>query len=128
MYLEPKRIAYVEDEPDIRELAELALKAVGGFEVDVYASGADALERLSASPPDIVLLDVMMPEMDGIELFKRLADLGATASVPVIFMTAKSRPDEIRRLKELGAVGVITKPYDPMTLADEIRAIVREAA
>ena len=128
MYLEPQRIAYVEDEPDIRELAELALKAVGGFEVDVYASGADALERLSASPPDIVLLDVMMPEMDGIELFKRLADLGATASVPVIFMTAKSRPDEIRRLKELGAVGVITKPYDPMTLADEIRAIVREAA
>ena len=118
-----KKILHVEDEPDIREVARLALEAVGGFAVESCASGEDALAKAPGFKPDIVLLDVMMPGMDGPTTLRRLRALPGFERTPVIFMTAKAMPQEIERFKELGALDVITKPFDPMGLADQVRAI-----
>jgi len=121
--MELNRIAYVEDEPDIRELTDITLSSLGGFEVATYESGAVALESLPGFSPDLILLDVMMPEMDGKELFARLQDLPETKHMPIIFMTAKALVSEKNELNDLGAIGVISKPYDPMVLSDKIREI-----
>ncbi len=118
-----KKILHVEDEPDIREVARLALEAVGGFAVESCASGEAALAKAPGFKPDIVLLDVMMPGMDGPTTLRRLRALPGFERTPVIFMTAKAMPQEIERFKELGALDVITKPFDPMGLADQVRAI-----
>lgn len=123
-----KRIAYVEDDPDIRELTELALTQIGGYDVAVYASGPEALARITAFQPDMVLLDVMMPEMDGPEVFERLNRIDAIRSVPKAFMTAKARRDEIEGLIAIGAVGVIAKPFDPMTLSSQVLDLWRSTA
>lgn len=120
---ELSRIAYVEDEPDIREVAGLALTEIGGFEVDVCASGQEAMERIPEFKPQLVLLDVMMPGMDGTEVLTQLRKLGHVKNVPVIFMTAKTRKEEVDRFLEIGAVAVIPKPFDPLILAGEIRSI-----
>ncbi len=118
-----RRILYVEDEPDIGVIAKLALEEVGGFTVEVYGSGEEAIERLPDFAPDLVLLDVMMPGMDGPTTFRALRQLEAARDTPIIFMTAKIQADEVARYEDLGALGVILKPFDPMTLADEVRAI-----
>lgn len=120
---ELKRITYVEDEPDIRTVVQIALETIGGFTLDVCASGHEALEKAPLFEPDMVLLDVMMPEMDGTETFKRLRSMPGLSDTPVVFMTAKAQSHEIDAYKALGAAGVITKPFDPITLVDKIRAI-----
>ncbi|MBU0726204.1 MAG: response regulator [Alphaproteobacteria bacterium] len=117
------RILYVEDEPDIREIGELALVDVAGFEVKACASGAEALEKGPAFGPDLVLLDVMMPGMDGITTFQKLRETPELAGTPVIFMTAKVQTTEVQRYLEMGALDVIPKPFDPMTLGETIRRI-----
>lgn len=117
------RIAYVEDEPDIRELTEITLSSLGGYKVETYESGAMALKKLPAFAPDLILLDVMMPEMDGKALFSRFKDMAETKDIPVIFMTAKALACEKDELYELGAIGVISKPYDPMLLSSQILEI-----
>jgi CheY-like chemotaxis protein len=117
------RILYVEDEPDIREVAKLALEAVGGFEVMLCESGQEALERVSDFAPELILLDVMMPGMDGPTTLRSLRQLPAAADIPIIFMTAKVQPQEIKTYLDMGALDVIPKPFDPMTLSDQIRAI-----
>ena len=119
-----ERILYVEDEPDIRAVAKLAIEAVGGLSLELCSSGAEALGRLASSgvPPQLVLLDVMMPDMDGPTTLRRLREIEGLATTPVMFMTAKIRGPEVEQLKALGAVDVIAKPFDPMTLADDIRA------
>lgn len=118
-----KRVSYVEDEPDIRAVAELALTAVGGFELDVSSCGAEAVEKIPQFNPDLVLLDVMMPGMDGTEVFRRLETMPEFPATPVVFMTAKAQRHEIEQYYQLGASGVISKPFDPMTLANTVRAI-----
>ena len=120
---ELRKILHVEDEPDIREVARLALETVGGFVVESCASGEDAVVRAPAFRPDLVLLDVMMPGLDGPATFQRLRQIPGFEQIPVIFMTAKAMPQEIERFRELGALDVITKPFDPMELASQIRAI-----
>lgn len=117
------RILYVEDEPDIQQVARLALEAVGGFEVAICGSGSEALETVPRFQPDLILLDVMMPEMDGPTTLQALRELPAAAAIPVIFMTAKVQPNEVAQYRELGALDVIAKPFDPMTLSDSVRAI-----
>lgn len=124
---ELKRILVVEDEPDIRNVARLALGDVGGFEVDLCESGAQALERVRERRPDLVLLDVMMPELDGPATLARLREDPATASVPVVFMTAKVQPREVSGYLEAGAIGVISKPFDPMTLHESVRDLWEKA-
>ncbi len=120
---ELKRITYVEDEPDIRAVAELALTTIGGFTIDVCASGLEAVEKTPHFLPDLILLDVMMPGLDGRETFRRLKAFPELTDTPIIFMTAKIQTDEINGYKELGAIDVIPKPFDPMTLSQEITDI-----
>lgn len=118
-----KRILHVDDEPDIREVAKLALEGVGGFTVEVCASGKEALEMAPRFKPDLILLDVMIPIMDGPSTLRALRDDDKTADIPIVFMTAKVQKLEIAEFKELGAIDVIEKPFDPMTLADRVKAI-----
>ncbi|MBI3856758.1 MAG: response regulator [Planctomycetes bacterium] len=115
------RILMVEDEPDIQAVAGLALQAVGGFQVEICSSGPEALEKVLPYGPDLILMDVMMPGMDGPATLLALRSNPATAGIPVIFMTAKVQSHEIARFLELGAMGIIAKPFDPMTLGTTIR-------
>jgi two-component system OmpR family response regulator len=118
-----QRVLYVEDEPDIREVAQLALETVGGLTVKICASGEEALREVAAFQPELVLLDVMMPGMDGPGTLRALREKPELANVPVVFMTAKVQPDETAHFMALGALAVIAKPFDPMTLADQVRAL-----
>lgn len=115
------KILYVEDEPDIQTVARIALETVGGFTLKVCSSGREALEEAEAYAPDLFLLDVMMPGIDGPTTLKELRKIAALANTPVMFMTAKAQPQEVAHFKSLGAIDVITKPFDPMTLADTIK-------
>lgn len=120
---EPTRILYVEDEADIRVIAEIALEVVGGFTVTSCASGQEALGAVDRACPDLLLLDMMMPGMDGLSTLEALRALPATAQTPVIFMTAKVQAAEVAHYLSLGALDVISKPFDPMALAQQIRSI-----
>jgi CheY-like chemotaxis protein len=117
------RILYVEDEPDIRVVAQMALQAVGGFAVIACASGQEALGVAPDARADLLLLDVMMPGMDGPSTLKALRELPATAHTPVIFMTAKVQAAEVALYKGLGALEVIPKPFDPMELSAQIQRV-----
>jgi len=117
------RILYVEDQPDIRLVAKMALEAVGGFTVIACASGQEALNSAPTAMADLLLLDVMMPGMDGPSTLKALRELPATAHAPVIFMTAKVQAAEVAQYLGLGALQVIPKPFDPMELSEQIRRI-----
>lgn len=117
------RILLVEDEPDIRTVAQLSLTALGGFTVECCASGAEALARIPDFRPDMVLLDVMMPGMDGPSTLGRLRADSATARIPVVFMTARVQPQEVIAYRAIGAIDVVAKPFDPMALPQQLRDI-----
>lgn len=119
-----RKVMLVDDEDDIRTIGNLSLSRVGGWQTVLAASGAEALEKAAAEKPDLILLDVMMPGMDGPTTFGKLRAQEATARTPIIFMTAKIQKQEVTRYLELGALGVIGKPFDPMTLPQEIRKLV----
>jgi CheY-like chemotaxis protein len=118
------RVLYVDDEPDIREIAELALGLDPEFEVRTAASGAEAIDIAREWQPAIVLLDVMMPLMDGPETLSRLRSFPETLHMPVAFVTARAQRNEIQNFATLDAVGVIAKPFDPITLAVQIRKLI----
>ena len=120
---ELNRILYVEDEEDIRMVGEMSLAEVGGFDVRVCSSGPEAIAAAASFAPDLLLLDVMMPGMDGPSALRALRALPGMAAVPAIFMTAKIMAAEVAELKAAGALAVVPKPFDPMTLPGEIRAI-----
>ena len=117
------RILYVDDEPDIREVARIALEVVGGFEVEVCDSGEIALKRAPEYLPDLILLDVMMPGMDGPATLKALREMPVLDKVPIVFFTAKAQRTEIAELLSQGAVDVLGKPLDPMTIGKSLNAI-----
>jgi CheY-like chemotaxis protein len=121
-----RSVLYVDDEPDIREVAEMSLSLVDGLSVHVCESGERALELLPQLEPDLVLLDVMMPGTDGPTTLQRMRANPAVAHVPVIFVTAKAMPQEVARFRELGAVAVIAKPFDPMQLGTQVTKIWRD--
>ncbi len=120
----PNRVLYVEDEPDIQTIAQIALETIGGFTVRTCSSGHEALSAAPGFAPDCILLDVMMPGMDGPSTLAALRMLPVCADVPVIFITAKVQPAEVAHYKALGALDVIAKPFDPMTLAATVRKIL----
>jgi len=122
-----KRILMVEDDLDIQTVAQFALEAVGGFHVQVCGDGKTALEQTQAFQPDLILLDVMMPDMDGPAVLKALRANSQMANTPIIFMTAKVQPQEVAHYKELGALEVISKPFDPMLLSETIHQIWDQA-
>lgn len=115
-----KRILIVDDEDDIREVAALSLETVAGYQVLSARSGAEALVLAAAEQPDAVLLDVMMPDMDGPTTFQKLQAQPSTAHIPVVFLTAKVQPSERARFASLGVSAVLSKPFDPLTLADQL--------
>ena len=119
-----ERVMCVEDDADIRTILDFSLGGMGGFTLSLCESGPQALERAESFRPQLVLLDVMMPEMSGPETLIKLRALPVMQGVPIVFLTAKVMPAEIQRLRALGATGVLTKPFDPMTLAAALRGIL----
>lgn len=122
----PSRVLIVEDEPDIRDLVVHHLKR-DGYQVSTASSGEEALRQVRAVPPDLVLLDLMLPAMDGLEVCRRLRQDPATASLPIVILTAKS--DEVDRVLglELGADDYIVKPFSPKELMARVRAVLRRS-
>jgi two-component system OmpR family response regulator len=116
-----RRVLCVEDERDIHEIVRLALEMVGGLAVKTCSSGSEAVAEAAAFAPDLILLDVMMPGMNGPATLQALRQIPAVAEVPIAFMTAKTDSAEIAELKQLGAFAVIAKPFDPMRLAAQLR-------
>lgn len=115
------RILYVDDEADIREIAQMSIELDPALEVRTCASGAEAVEQAAAWRPQLVLLDVMMPGMDGPTVFSHLRGAPETAAIPIVFITARTQASEIQTFLDLGALGVLAKPFDPMTLAARVR-------
>lgn len=117
------RVIYVDDEPDIRTIVEMALALDPDIDLRVAASGSEALELVGTGSwrPDMALLDLMMPEMSGRELLNRLRGMAEFAALPIVFITASARQADVERYLEEGADGVITKPFDPLTLAHTVR-------
>lgn len=122
------KILYIEDEPDIRALAEMMMESLGGFTVKSCADGNIALAEAPDFAPDLIVLDVMMPGLSGPETLEKLRALPATSATPAIFMTGKSQEYEIAGLMALGAIGVIQKPLDPMSVAAKIQELVDQSA
>ncbi len=116
-----------EDEADIREIAEIALSSIGGYEVDVCVDGYEALSRMPEFMPDLIILDVMMPGIGGVETFKCLRENPKLREVPVIFMTARVQDEEVETYRAIGCTDVIAKPFDPMELPQQIEKIWRHA-
>lgn len=117
-----KKILIVDDEDDIREVAQLCFEVAGGWEVISAESGSTAIEMATAAQPDVILMDVMMPDMDGPTTFRHLQDNAQTRGIPVILLTAKVQASDREQFSSLGVRGVIAKPFDPMRLADDVEA------
>lgn len=120
------KVLYVDDDPDIREIAAMSLQLDPHIEVRSEGCGADALVTARTWKPDAILLDVMMPVMDGPSTLRRLRENEATAAIPVIFITARAQTREVEEYLAMGAVGVIVKPFDPMSLAKSVRSKVTQ--
>jgi len=118
-----RRVCCVEDDEDIRRIVRLSLQKVGGMQVEMVGDPALAIDRIIAFGPDLVILDWMMPVLDGPALFRRMRELPATRALPVVFITAKASQRELAELKALGAAGAISKPFAPKELPDQLRAI-----
>lgn len=118
------RILYIDDEADIREVAALSLELEGDIDVRCCASGAEGIVAAREWQPALILLDVMMPQMDGPTTFAALAGDPSTAKIPVVFITARTQASDVDALKALGARGVIAKPFDPMTLGQQVKALL----
>ena len=118
-----QRILLADDEPDVLEVSRIALETVGGFEVAVCNSGAELLRRLPDFSPDLIIIDVMMPDMAGPEVLARVRQIPGFGETPVVFLTGVINGDELKNLRTSGAADVILKPFDPMTLADRIGGI-----
>jgi len=118
------KVLIIDDDADIRTLVRLSLSRLGGMEVVEAASGAEGVRKAQDEKPDVILLDMMMPAMDGSATLAALRAQPATATTPVIFLTAKAMRAEIDRLRALGAAGVLIKPFDPRMLPREVRALL----
>jgi two-component system, OmpR family, alkaline phosphatase synthesis response regulator PhoP len=120
------RILIIDDEPDIREATQLCLEVAKGWEVLTAGSSSEGLVTAASEQPDVILLDVMMPDMDGIATFEQLQANPKTRQIPVILLTARAQSVDRRQFTQLQVAGIITKPYDPLTLADQIIASLSE--
>ncbi|MCC3416822.1 MAG: response regulator [Microcoleus sp. PH2017_29_MFU_D_A] len=120
LILTAKRILVIDDAEDIREVAQVSLEVVGGWEVLTASSGREGMAKALAEQPDAILLDVMMPDQDGPTTFKQLQANHATQHIPVILLTAKALASDRRMFADLGVVSVIAKPFEPMALAAQV--------
>ena len=117
------RICYVEDDEDIQRIVRMSLERIGKMTVEVVGDPTAAIERIKVFKPDLVMLDWMMPVMDGPTLFRRMREVPETSALPVVFITAKAAQRELDELRALGAAGTISKPFSPKDLPDQLRAI-----
>lgn len=120
----PKHILLIDDEADIREVAGMSLEAIGGWRVSSATCGEEGIAKAIAEKPDVILCDVMMPDIDGPATYKRLQEDPATQEIPVILLTARVQRADRLRFAQLGVVGVVPKPFDPMMLSDQIHALL----
>jgi CheY-like chemotaxis protein len=120
----PRRVLIIDDEEDIREVAALSLQTVAGWDVLLAGSGAAGIARAQEQLPDAILLDVMMPVMDGPTTFRQLRANPKTARIPVILLTAKVQAADQKRFSDLGVSAVMFKPFDPLTLASDIAQVL----
>lgn len=120
------KVLVVDDEEDVRYVARMSLGRVGKMTVIEASNGEEGLARARSERPDFILLDMMMPGMDGAAMFRALLASEDTASIPVVFLTAKAMASEVERLKDLGARGVVLKPFNPMTLASDVVALLEK--
>lgn len=117
------KILLVDDEPDIGTLCTLALETIGGYQVRTCMSGREALDCVASFAPDLIMLDVMMPGLDGPSTLEKLRQLPECADLPVVFFTAKTQESDLAQLRQTSAVDILSKPFDPMTLAQDVNAI-----
>ena len=122
-----KQVLLVDDDQNIRTLAQMGLEGLTDWKVELAASGAEAITKAIAIKPDLIILDIMMPGMDGPTTLSELRKVEALSSIPVIFMTAKAQTHELELYQSMGARGIITKPFDPMTLPDDIQGILNKS-
>ncbi|KIN70333.1 Response regulator receiver domain protein [Sulfitobacter noctilucae] len=122
------KLLHVEDDADIREIAEMALGLSGEFEIVQCISGEAALAQIENYTPDVLLLDMMMPGMTGRQTLEKMREKPHFATIPAIFMTARAQHAEIEELLATGAAEVISKPFDPMTLGDQIKDAIKKHA
>lgn len=120
---ELRKVMLVEDDPDIAVIAEIALREIGGLEFVHFAAGREALAGAREADPDLIILDYRMPDMNGVEVLKALRSDSLFRHIPILFMTASLMPKHVDSLIELGALAVLAKPFDPLTLADQVRQV-----
>lgn len=119
------KVILVDDEEDIRKVGRLSLEAVGHFTTAVVSSAREGFDLARSDRPDVIVMDMMMPDVDGLTALAELQSIPDLKDIPVIFMTAKAQPAEIAHYLELGAIGVVRKPFDPMTLPNEINSLMQ---
>lgn len=121
-----KRVLIIDDEQGIRETTQVCLEITGDWEVFTASSGKEGLVLAASEKPDVILLDVMMPDMDGLTTLKKIQSDSEIQHIPVVFLTAKAQPAEQRQFSQLKLAALITKPYDPFTLSDQLIKIISE--
>lgn len=119
-----KHVLLIDDEDDIREVTAVSLQTVAGWQVSAAGSGRAGFEMAKIARPDVILLDVMMPDQDGPATLELLRNDRSTAEIPVIFLTAKVQPKELERLEAIGSAGILAKPFDPLKLAAQVNKIL----
>lgn len=119
-----KRVLVIDNEPYIQEVTQICLRTTAGWQVVTASSGCEGIDRAVAEQPDVILLDVMMPDMDGPTTFQKLQENPATRPIPVILLTAKVQSSDRRRYEELGVQGAIAKPFNPLQLASQVASIL----
>ena len=119
-----KRVLIIDDEQGIRETTQVCLEITGDWEVFTASSGKEGLAVAASSQPDVILLDVMMPDMDGLTTLKKIQSNPEIQHIPVVFLTAKAQPAEQRQFSQLNLAALITKPYDPFTLSDQLTEVI----
>lgn len=117
------RILFVDDEPDIRFIAQRSLEAIGGFTIEPCSSGEEAISKVESFDPELILMDVMMPGKDGPATLAELRQLERYSTTPIVFMTARIQKQEIEEYMSIGAAAVISKPFDPMALPEKVKQI-----
>ncbi|MBA3857782.1 MAG: hypothetical protein C0507_12815 [Cyanobacteria bacterium PR.3.49] len=125
--MEIKQVLLVDDDLNIRTLAQMGLEGLTDWKVELASSGAEALSKAAEIKPDLIILDVMMPGMDGPTTLGELKKVESLNDIPVIFMTAKAQTHEVELYQKMGAKGIITKPFDPMSLPDDIQGILSKS-
>jgi two-component system OmpR family response regulator len=118
------KVLIIDDEEDIRSIASMSLGILGGIDVVEADGGEDGISKAASENPDAILLDMMMPGLDGPSTLAKLRENAATKNIPVIFLTARAMTSEVEKLKQMGATGILTKPFDPTTLASQVKAIL----